>query len=326
MGYVIGIDGGGSKTTYSICEVSKHTQKTFQPAATFQSKGTNPQVIGFQEMAQQIGETIKNLLNKLSIPPRDIVSVCCGLAGVGREDDEEKAALYIREKFLSIGIDRNIRLFICSDLYIALRGALNPGVKEGILVIAGTGSNAIGSTKNESVYKTGGWGHVLGDEGSGYHIALKALNKVTRSYDLRENKTLLNEMILEKLNLSSEPKLISYIYGTKPQKNEIAGLAEVVIQAADQGDHIAIQILKEASDELVQHVRSLHLMSDQFDKNTAITTAGSILTHSALIKDQFIKSITEEKLGHYQKSYATPVDGALVIAREQYEAAQSFNG
>lgn len=317
MGYVIGIDGGGSKTTYSICKISKDNPTTIHPVTTFQAKGTNPQVIGFQEMAQQIGENINNILKEYSIPPGEILSVCCGLAGVGREDDEEKASLYIREKFLSFGIDRNIRLFVCSDLYVALRGALKPGVEDGILVIAGTGSNAIGRTKEESVYKTGGWGHILGDEGSGYHIALKALNKVTRSYDLREDKTLLNEMILKKLNLPTEPKLISYIYGKKPQKNEIAGLAEVVIQAADQGDDIAIRILKEASAELVQHVRSLHRMSDQFDKDTAITTAGSILTHSVLIKDQFIKSITEEKLGVYQPSYGSPVEGAIVIAHEQ---------
>ncbi|PPA69809.1 N-acetylglucosamine kinase [Jeotgalibacillus proteolyticus] len=323
MGYVIGVDGGGTKTAYSICKLNESHPALIQPAFTLIGEGTNPQAIGFKEMASRIANTLLEFLQKESILPSEVKSICCGLAGVGRQDDETMALQALTEPLYRAGFHPDMPLMICSDLYIAIKGALKPEEKEGILIISGTGSNAIGLTGREEVVTSGGWGHILGDEGSGYQIGLQALNRLTRTYDKRADKTILSSMILTNLNMTRETELISYIYSKKSGKHDIAKLAKLVIEAADRGDPAALTILQNAADELVLHVKSLFNMHDGFNEKTIVTTAGSIFTHSEIIRERFKNELGKENLGIYQEPYSSPLNGAVLIALEQLREKHS---
>lgn len=316
MAYIIGIDGGGTKTT---CLFSREDSALTHPQSdslTLTGPGTNPHIIGFSEMQNRLEQLIKTGMEKFSVEPEEITSVCCGIAGTGREEEKRKALHGLKEIASRLQFSKDCTCSVHSDTYIALRGALSPDADHGILVISGTGSSTVGMTPGRKLYKSGGWGHLLGDEGSGYQIGLQALNSVTKAFDKRGPATTLTKMILEELNLSHPKQLVSYIYSGDLEKKDIARFARLAIEAAAAGDKAASIILQNAATELAIHVESLHQQSSFFNEKTPVTTTGSIFTYSTLLRHQFIKIISEKKLGIYQEAYRAPINGATIIARE----------
>ncbi|WP_371069059.1 N-acetylglucosamine kinase [Sediminibacillus sp. JSM 1682029] len=312
MPFVIGIDGGGTKTT---CLVKKAGSKQ-QEIARFQGPGTNPHVVGFETAAARIGELIRGGLEAVNVNREEVAAVCCGLAGVGRNSEEQRMQKLISDTLDSLEISEYCELNVCSDSYIALRGALQPGTDEGILVISGTGSNALALTSSGRLTKSGGWGHILGDEGSGYFIGMKALNYMTRAYDGRDKATMLTSLILKQLQLEKAEDLIAYIYGERPEKREIASLARQVIEASEHHDEAAENILRQASEELLAHVESLFRKNPEFTEQTVVTAAGSIFSYSKLVKETFINGLRQRNLGIYQEAYQSPAFGAALVAEE----------
>lgn len=316
MAYVIGIDGGGTKTTCLFIKTDNVMPHHVSESMTVIGEASNPHVVGFDEMKTRIQQLIAHGISKYSIQSSEIIAVSCGLAGVGRQEDEQRVEKEFQHIFLELNLSQYLVFSVHSDSYIALRGALQPGVKEGILVISGTGSNATGIDNQGNVYKSGGWGHILGDEGSGYHIGLKALKHIVRAFDMRAKETVLTDLILKELRLEHPKDLISYIYGAKPEKKDIARLAKQVIEASSCGDDASTEILKEAARELVVHVESLHKKCPIFNERTPIMTTGSIFTYSKDLERVFMEEIHSEKLGKYQQAYRSPVYGAAIIAKE----------
>ncbi|WP_053218460.1 N-acetylglucosamine kinase [Virgibacillus senegalensis] len=312
MPFVIGIDGGGTKTT---CLVKKAGSKQ-KEIARFQGSGTNPHVVGFETAAARIGELIRSGLEAVNVKTEEVSAVCCGLAGVGRKTEEQRMQQLISDELDSLEISEYCELKVCSDSYIALRGALEPGKDEGILIISGTGSNALALTSSGRLTKSGGWGHILGDEGSGYFIGMKALNYITRAYDGRDKHTMLTGLILKRLQLEKAEDLVAYIYGERPEKQEIASLARQVIEAAELQDEAAEYILREAAEELLTHVKSLFRKNPEFTEQTVVTAAGSIFSYSKLVKDTFINGLRQRNLGTYQEAYESPAIGAARVAEE----------
>lgn len=316
MSYVVGIDGGGSKTTCQFSPVDRPSVSSDSPVWRVTGKGTNPQIVGYQEMKLRLKEIIAEGMETFSIDPADISAVCFGLAGVRQGHDVNNTMKKAREIFEELKFNENTVHFICSDAYIALRGALDPNAKEGILVVSGTGSNAIGLSKRSDIFSSGGWGCLLGDEGSGYRIALDALQSVCRAYDRRGKRTMLTEMVLDALELKDVQDLVSLSYEQDTEKLDIARLAKEVIRASEEQDEVAIEILKNAATELALHVRSLFRQCADFHEQTPVTTAGSIFHHSDIVRTQFIDYIKTHDLGCYQAPYSDPVSGAVLVAGE----------
>ncbi|MFZ0369655.1 MAG: BadF/BadG/BcrA/BcrD ATPase family protein [Halobacillus sp.] len=313
MNYVIGIDGGGTKTTCLFMEAGQNKLPA-QPKRMV-GKGTNPHIIGFEEAGARLVNLIRQGLTQFSIAPQQIVGVGCGLAGVGRQDDEEHMTELLRKKFYSLEFSENCHLFVASDSVIALKGALPEESASGMLVIAGTGSNAIAIDENGVIIRCGGWGHLIGDEGSGYYISLKALSKVSKAADGRGQDTAITSLLLSDLNLEQPAQLISYLYGRPHEKHEIARLARHVIAASEQGDEVAIAILQEAAEELILHAASLYRESSSFTSETPVTAAGSIFQHSAVVKQHFIEQLHKRRLGTYCKAFGPPEFGACLLAK-----------
>ncbi|RKL66588.1 ATPase [Salipaludibacillus neizhouensis] len=316
MAYVIGIDGGGTKTTCLFNNINDFLPHKESESLTVIGEASNPHVVGFDEMKTRLQQLIAHGVAKYSIQPNDISGVSCGLAGVGRKEDVREIEKVFQQIFFELQFSEHSIFSAHSDSYIALRGALQPGAKEGILVVSGTGSSATGIGSQGNVYKSGGWGHILGDEGSGYQIGMRALNKITKAYDMREKNTILTDLVLKELALEHPKDLISYIYGRKPEKKDIARLAKQVMEAVSHGDDVAEEILIGAANELVSHVESLHKKCPSYNERTPIMTTGSIFTYSKDLERYFIDNIHLKKLGFYQTAYSSPVYGAAMIARE----------
>src|SRR5207237_4016708 len=131
------------------------------------------------------------------------------------------------------------------------------GNEPGIVVIAGTGSIVYGRNAQHVAARAGGWGHILGDEGSGYWIGREALAAVMRADDGRGPETRLTGDVLEHFNITSTSQLPRIVYDRELPRMSVAALGPIVQQAREQGDVVAMRILEHAADELVLAARSV---------------------------------------------------------------------
>jgi N-acetylglucosamine kinase-like BadF-type ATPase len=164
------------------------------------------------------------------------------MAGVDREDDSRTVWSIMRR------IGYKARMVVVNDALIALEAGIGEG--PGIVLISGTGSIAYGRNNNGEAARAGGWGYVLGDEGSGYWIGRAAIRAVLRESDRRGAPTLLTDMLLKHFDVKRPQDLMHAVYyrGVKPP--EIAALAPYVQEAFTQGDRVAEGIMDGTAREL----------------------------------------------------------------------------
>src|SRR5688572_17153569 len=166
--HVLGIDAGGSKTVCLLADAAG------QVLAEGRGPGANLQSAGELEAEKVLDQVMEAALGDRDIRP-DVV--CLGMAGVDREDDARVVRGMIRR------LTRGSRVLVVNDAFVALVAGAGPS--PGIVVIAGTGSIAYGRNAQWVATRAGGWGHAIGDEGSGYWIGRHAMTAVVREVDGR---------------------------------------------------------------------------------------------------------------------------------------------
>ncbi len=252
---LLGVDGGGTKTSAwilpaenpfrSLHAVSSHRMKSDLSADSLVGIGTagpgNPRSVGFDAACSNIEAAIEGALSDLrgrlgqDVSNSQIAAACVGLAGAGRVEEQEMIASYLRSRGLLC------RLKVTDDIE-PIRWAAGtemrttpPGVNAWITLIAGTGSIARWEKDDENgkqpVLRAGGWGYLLGDEGSGYAIGLDALKQACKEFDLGHLTSPLTDAMLTRLGLDSPQNLIGWIYQTPIPRKQIADLAPLVIEA-----------------------------------------------------------------------------------------------
>ncbi len=248
MEYVMGIDGGGSHVRAAI------TNRSLNVLGSAESGSANPNSAGREAAAQAIQQVVRAALADAHLSAGQIGAAGVGIAGTVtlREWAHETVAAVLP----------GTAIHIASDFQIALIGA--HGERRGVLILSGTGSVAYGMNSAGESAQVGGWGYLLGDEGSGYWLGIKALQAVVRAADERGEPTALTESILKALDLTTPTDLIQWIY-TPGRTREVARLAPLVLTA---GDPTAQQIVAEGIDELAQAartvVRRLHIESPAY--------------------------------------------------------------
>jgi N-acetylglucosamine kinase len=265
--YLIGLDGGGTKTKCVITDLE------LNPLFTCQGGPSNFLIIGTQKVSETILPLILESIAYLKISHEDIASILIGTTGAGREGDAEKLKTdfieYAKSKeysFKSFHVD--------SDARIALEGAFSG--EPGSLLIAGTGSVIFGKDKNHKIHRVGGFGRLIGDEGSGNTLGRRGLNQVAKQFDGRGEKTLLTEILKKDFGITDSSQLITEVYRNNL---DIASFAPKVIEAAQSGDKIANNILEEESNELVLHVKSIYKMIGE-EKLKLCLMGGTIATEN----------------------------------------------
>ncbi|MEN3333650.1 MAG: hypothetical protein V7641_3015 [Blastocatellia bacterium] len=250
----LGIDGGGTKTHAVI------TTSADQIIGEGTSGASNPVRVGFDSAVAHINEAVKQACAQAGITTHDITAGCAAIAGISHP---------IHYHTMKKALDARLRmahLELVTDARAALEGALDG--HQGVVLIAGTGSIAMGMNEARHVERSGGWGPTLGDEGSGYDIARQALKAVAASFDGRAPRTVLTERICRQLGISSAKDLPSVIYNHDAESTQIASLARLVGEAAAEGDAVAHAILAQAGRELgelaVSVIHKLGLESKSF--------------------------------------------------------------
>jgi glucosamine kinase len=302
MKYLIGIDGGGTKTDCAIADLSGKiiNQTTGKPS--------NFLVIGVEEAIENIFALIEENLFSLEGDFADVKQIVIGVAGAGREED----AKLLEKGFKDYADQQRVHfkgVKVVSDAHIALEGAFPNSV--GCILIAGTGSILFGKDENGVIHRVGGFGRLIGDEGSGYSIGRKALTAVSKASDGRGEETLISELLDAKMNSNTSKNIISKVYN---ENLDVASVARIVIEAAEEGDPIADDILDEEADELVLHIRSL-ITKIHTDK-LSVAFSGSLIDnknfYSDLLKNKIKSTLPNVKI---IKPANPPVSGAILFAK-----------
>lgn len=244
--YVIGIDGGATKTTAVLADLNRNilAERSSGPA--------NFLIIGTDKVAKTISDLILDLCNDAEVNIQNIEIVCMGLTGAGREEDAEKIKNAVLDYWHNNYSSKIKNLIVTSDARIALEGAFSG--RPGIILIAGTGSIIFGKDRSGTLYRVGGFGRYIGDEGGGYSIGRLGLQAVAKYFDGRGPETKLLQILQEKFGINSPEDLINKVYN---ENIDFASLAPFVIQCAEEGDEPCREILRKEAEELVLHIKAI---------------------------------------------------------------------
>jgi N-acetylglucosamine kinase-like BadF-type ATPase len=239
--FVLGIDAGGTKTVCLLADGEGRVR------AAARGPGANLQALGELEVEKVLHEVMEQALSGEKAPP---AAICLGIAGVDRPHDNA----IIRGIMRRIGLKAPV--LVVNDALVALvAGAGDEG--PGIVLIAGTGSICYGRNGQGRAARAGGWGYLIGDEGSGWWIGRETLTAVMRGVDGRGPETLLLPRVLDHFGFADTSDLIHEVYHRDTRRRAVARLAGVVRQAAEDGDVVARQILGGAADQLALAVHSV---------------------------------------------------------------------
>lgn len=279
----LGIDGGGSKTSFLLVD------EYYNEVCRVQSGPSNYLSVGADIAREAIAQGLSHLTEQPNI-------VCAGFAGAGRP---ESVAFY-REVLQSLMPEAQI--LIESDAFIASIAAI--GIDPGVLLIAGTGSIVIGRDKDRTMFRVGGWGPYFGDEGSGFWIGREAVRAALHSIDA-QTTTEFTMRVAGNLGLKSISDVVGAWAGGKLGVPEIAGIFPEVI--ATYPAEPARQILTEAA----AHLRSLVEIGCE---RTGVggcrkSLSGSVATHPVIRK---LIGMEFEEPRH------SPEWGAVIWARQHF--------
>lgn len=305
--FVIGIDGGGSKTLAWLVPIGPEIESTKRIGRGL-SGPSNPRAVGIEHACLHLQEAIEQAFQSLEEKPREVDAICFCLAGAGREEEQA----LINRWALENRIARRVNTTGDADPILAAASDTSVGVA----LISGTGSLAWGRNAQGRVARCGGWGYLFGDEGSGYTIALEGLRAAAMAVDGRGPATLLREGFLKALDAKHPNEWIEKVYGSKLDRTQIAQLSQVVFDSEEQQDREAIKIIEASAFELCRMVcqtaKSLELPSRHYP----LAVAGGLLVHQISLRQRVEQNLRAsphppEKLVVVEE----PVQGAVELAK-----------
>ncbi len=273
----IGVDGGGTKTELVI------TDEAGIQLGSLIGGSTNPHSMGFEAAVTELSALLKQAVEAYGAKEMRW-SIGLGMAGVGTPEEQAAMSAAVTDALPGLLAEDGTKVHVMNDAEIALASTLER--EHGVLVISGTGSIVFGRTPDGIQYRVGGWGHLLGDEGSGYKVGLDTLQTVMRSYDGVLPETMMTQLIIDAYGFSSITELKGYIYRPEVKKLDIADFAKYAIIASKSNDELAAQLIERNSLELAGHTYTLigkHPWFTQAD----LVLSGSIFSHSELFRDTF---------------------------------------
>lgn len=300
----LGIDGGGSTLRVAVVD------QALVSLCAVTGPSANPNLIGHDAAQALVRRCANQALAHANAEPVDISAAAIGVAGAAKSHSRDWLM-----QTLAPALPHSL-LVPSSDLEIALVGAL--AKRCGILLLAGTGSAFYGITPDGAHLQIGGWGYLLGDEGSSYWIGRQLLRHIVAAYDSGApfERDPLSRSCLNSLALKQPRDLIAWLYrADEAPAPRIASLARVVTDCANEGCGAAIAILERAASLLVAQVSVLRRRLDFAE--APIAFAGGLLDHY-----NYLSNLTAKQLGLDGRPIAKypPMIGAALLAKMAWSA------
>ena len=265
MHYVIGIDAGGTKTVGLLAD------ETGTMLREARAGGANLRVHGELGVEKSLFQVIDAL-----DAPQPVDALCLGIAGVAQDADRD----VVRDLLRRLGIRRAVR--IVNDAEIALIAGAADG--HGIVLVAGTGSIAYGVDPAGKSARSGGWGYLLGDEGSAFWLGHAAVRAGIRAVDGRGPATTLFDLICKQLDLHEPARLVEWFYDQELSRTRVAQLARLVEEAAVDGDETAQDLLDHAARHLARAARAVERQLDFSGPFPLVLSGGAFRACPSLVR------------------------------------------
>jgi N-acetylglucosamine kinase-like BadF-type ATPase len=308
---LLGVDGGGTATEAWLA----------QPGGRVLGRGTsgpsNAKAVGLEAARRALDAAIRAAFDDAGLAPAPVDVACLGLAGFDRPDDRQVLAGWADEARWA----RRLVLANDGDLVVAA------GTPEGwgIGVIAGTGSIAVGRAPDGRTARAGGWGHLIGDEGSAYAIVLDALRLVVRRADGREPRPggtdPLTERLCQALGAARVPQIVTAIYSPDFHRARIAALAPEVLAACAEAPDDAARLLAPAGAALAEMVAAVARSLGWSAGGLPLAVAGGFLLSAAAVRQAMIDGLTQRGYQPIVTPVPDPARGAVILAERALATA-----
>lgn len=293
--YYVGVDAGGTKTTAALSDLDGKVVRTKTAGAA------NLSVLGKRNVAQLVKEIVRALLGNEEL--ERIRWATFAFAGAGRKEERRTA----KEIITGLGLAACSVMTDAELLYYAIHGD-----SQAILLEAGTGSVCLVRNQKGELQQIGGWGYLLGDQGSGYDIGRQAIREALKA---DETATRLSELTAELLSFYQidHPKdLITRVHSVSNPQELVASCAKLVCEQALKGEPHAERIVDAAALALLQ-LTNLGVERLGTDPPYKMALAGGILAENAPVATAFKRQVNKMKLElQYVKSTMQPAAAAVL--------------
>ena len=287
--YFLSIDGGGS-----YCKGMAGVD--FENAKVKISKTTSLFSASYEEVLFNLNDLISNIEKELNISRDQFKAACIGSTGLGRETQINTFKKILKE------IKLDCPILLCSDAEIALFGAVK---NYGAVLIVGTGSIAYAIDKQNNIFRKGGFGHLLGDIGSGYWIGKESITQALRKFEYYNDNYLLQK-ILTFFKLKNQDQLINFVYENF-EKEKLASITPLILSLSE--DETVKKIIEKTIKEWVLLSRSI---LSQVNMNS-ISYMGSILEKNTEMRDKLSLELKNHNI-QLQPPKMNALEGAFLKA------------
>jgi N-acetylglucosamine kinase-like BadF-type ATPase len=327
---VLAIDGGGSKTIAWIANVVfTHAQTPFKIDVVGRGVAgpSNPRSVGFESAFDSLSDAVDQAIRQSTFAEGSIDVACLSLAGVGRNEEQARVQAWASERRLAqntIVVNDVEPLHLAAMLEEQQRDSSTHenmnwdyGWEQSVTLVVGTGSIAYGRNGESRSTRAGGWGYLLGDQGSGFSMGLSGLQSVCESYDCGESLTTFQASLLDHLQLTDPIELVGFVYKTIIPRVEIAELSELVLDYAET-DSIARQIRQQSIEAITRLVSVTTRRLDLRHESYSLALSGGILANHPVMVDQLLLALREQHLSPRKwQLIQQPIHGPLLMAARQ---------
>ena len=298
---IIGIDGGGTRTR-GILSINGEVK------ARSNSGTTRVGTVGVGESCERLLNVITDLCEQTGTESTELDAVVIGLAGVWLEDEKKRSAHLLKTLARTQKMTLN-DLVVISDAELALQGAFDGG--DGMIMIVGTGSIGLARAGKNQLYRCGGWGIELDDEGSGAWLGKEGLSAIVRDIDGRSGKTSLTARLGEmfpQIDLH-EPRTIVKAYAERSFEYQM--MTPIVMQCAEEGDKVCLDIIQRSAMHLMEILNTLAKNYKQ--KTIPVALMGGVVEADTLLAKLLDEAIKKNKQFKRVKPIGSALDGAVSL-------------
>jgi N-acetylglucosamine kinase-like BadF-type ATPase len=303
MQLLLGIDGGGTHTTALLAN------STGQVIGRGAAAGSNPRAVGFATSTAAIRAATAEALVAAGLPAdAPLAAACLGIAGVGRPLHRAQLQRWAESVRLAQ------RCLVVTDVEPVLAAGTPHGW--GVALISGTGSCSFARSPDGRTLQVGGWGYLLGDEGSGYDLALRALRLATQTADGRAAAHALLAAVLDEWALTAPADLVEQVYERGLTRPELAALTRPVLALVDAGDADALGLIDQAAADLAHMAVTAARRLELADPPLAL--AGGLLGASSHLRSRLAEQLG---VGWGPTTWVVdPAQGTLILAQRLLES------
>lgn len=304
MRYVLGVDGGSSKTHALVVDERGRVLGFGQGGAS------NHQVHGLQPAMSELRRAVKSALDNAGLSPSVIELGYFCLSGADLPEDYT----VLQEAVEALNLGQSI--IIKNDTMAALRSGTSRSW--GVVIICGTGFNAAGRSPGGQEIVLPGLGPMSGDWGGGYSLSQEMIRLVMRAWDGRGKPTLLTDLVLGALSGDSVEKLLSMLYHEQIDSRDLLDLVPLLFEASDAGDEVAQDLVVRMGTEVAVSANALIRRLSLAEEDVEVVLGGSVFKGKG---DLLLDTITglvhkEAPRAHIVKPRHEPVVGAVLLALE----------